>query len=130
MHTLDKLNKPPTVKESYKVVLDDYLKQKSKTSPDIFSVRRQVFTQTIDDTIQETASEYCVSEHELQLSAAQYKANSKNIPNISSILNSKDFKKYKEKNPNAKPLKFSPLFKKEWVKILEEKISPLKEELQ
>lgn len=124
---LRKLNNPEPVIQTYNDLFEHYDKQ--EINEDIFSLKHQHFTQGINNYINDVASEYHVSEHELQLSAAQYKLNSDNIPNISGILNSKNFEKFKLDHPEAKPLKFGPMLRRYWKQVLDEKIIPLKEEL-
>jgi len=52
------------------------------------------------------------------------------IPNISDIINSRDFEKYKAENPDAKPLKYGPEMKRQWEKILVDTLIPLRDELR
>ncbi len=52
------------------------------------------------------------------------------IPNISDIINSRDFDKYKGVNPDAKPLKYGPEMKRQWRVVLDQVIVPLEDELR
>ncbi len=71
-----------------------------------------------------------MEESELHLSAIQYTAGSDSIPNIRGILDSKQFDKYKAVNPDAKPLKYGPEMKREWLSVLNEAIVPYGDELR
>lgn len=126
---LYKLNKPEPVIQKYIDLLNLYDELDPNENPDIFALKRQQFTQGINEIIEEVSTVYHVSEHELHLSAAQYKSSNKDIPNIGSIIDSKNFEKFKAENPDTKPLKFGPMLRRYWKKMLDEKIVPLKEEL-
>ncbi len=91
---------------------------------------RRFFTKAYDNAIETFSNTWFVEESELHLSAIQYVIGSEPIPNIRGILDSKQFDKYKAVNPDAKPLKYGPEMKRQWIKLLDEVIVPLGDELR
>ena len=71
-----------------------------------------------------------MKEDELHLSAVQYVIGTDPIPNIGRIINSNQFDKYKAVNPDAIPLKYGPEMKRQWRRVLDEIIVPLRDELK
>ncbi|WP_341321289.1 HsdR family type I site-specific deoxyribonuclease [Solibacillus sp. FSL H8-0523] len=127
---LQKLNKPAVVKVVYDAILNDIDAGKVDTDEDILTVKRRYFTNAYDNTIEKLSKTWFVKESELHLSAIQYMAGSDSIPNIRGILDSKQFDKYKAVNPDAKPLKYGPEMKREWLSVLNEAIVPYGDELR
>uniref|UniRef100_UPI00406D28AD type I restriction endonuclease subunit R n=1 Tax=Cytobacillus sp. FSL W7-1323 TaxID=2921700 RepID=UPI00406D28AD len=127
---LQKLKKPEAVKAVYNAILNAIDQKEIDANEDILAVKRQFFTQTKNERIQEFAQTWFVDENELHLSAMQYIIGTEPIPNIAGILNSKQFDKYKAIHPEAKPLKYGPEMKRAWRKALDEVIVPLDEELR
>ncbi|WP_411675006.1 type I restriction endonuclease subunit R [Cytobacillus kochii] len=127
---LQKLKKPEAVKAVYNDILNAIDQKEIDANEDILAVKRQFFTQTKNERIQEFAQTWFVDENELHLSAMQYIIGTEPIPNIAGILNSKQFDKYKAIHPEAKPLKYGPEMKRTWRKALDEVIVPLDEELR
>ncbi|GAK03912.1 type I restriction-modification system, restriction subunit R [Geomicrobium sp. JCM 19037] len=127
---MQKLNKKEIVKDVYRSILNAMDNEKVEADGDIFAVKRQYFTGTRDNQVQQFADNWLVDEKELHLSSIQYIAGSETIPNIKGILDSKDFDQYKQANPDAKPLKYGPSLKREWVKLLDEVVVPLGDELR
>ncbi|MCW1929505.1 type I restriction endonuclease subunit R [Bhargavaea beijingensis] len=127
---LQKLNKADVVKAVYHSILNAIDGKEIDAEEDIFSVKRRYFTQVYDQTIEEFANTWFVSETELHSSAVQYQVGADPIPNIGSIIDSKDFAKYKALHPDAIPLKYGPQMKREWRKVLDEVIIPLDQELR
>lgn len=97
---------------------------------DIFAVKRRYFTSAYDNAIETQSNTWFVKEDQLHLSAIQYTVGSDTIPNIRGILDSKEFDKYKAENPGAKPLKYGPEMKRDWIHVLNEVIVPLGDELR
>jgi len=96
----------------------------------IFSLLKDFFTQAQNKAISAFANTWFVQEDQLHLSAIQYVIGNDPIPNISDIINSRNFDKYKEVNPDAKPLKYGPEMKRQWRIVLDEVIVPLRGELR
>ncbi|MCM3758722.1 HsdR family type I site-specific deoxyribonuclease [Sporosarcina aquimarina] len=127
---LQKLNKPTVVKNVYDAILNDIDAGKVDADEDILTVKRRYFTHAYDNTIEKLSKTWFVEESELHLSAIQYAAGSDSIPNIRGILDSKQFDKYKAVNPDAKPLKYGPEMKREWLSVLNDAIVPYGDELR
>ncbi|MGB2872352.1 type I restriction endonuclease subunit R [Psychrobacillus psychrotolerans] len=127
---LQKLNKSAIVKGVYDAILNDIDAGKVDADEDILTVKRRYFTHAYDNTIEKLSKTWFVEESELHLSAIQYAAGSDSIPNIRGILESKQFDKYKAVNPDAKPLKYGPEMKREWLSVLNEAIVPYGDELR
>ncbi|MEC2394387.1 type I restriction endonuclease subunit R, partial [Bacillus toyonensis] len=100
------------------------------SSEDILVVKRRFFTESYKKEIEKFANTWFVDEGELHSSAIQYVIGTDPIPNISRIINSKQFDKYKVVHPDAKPLKYGPEMKRQWRKALDEVIVPLNDELK
>jgi len=127
---LQKLNKPTVVKDVYDAILNDIDAGNVDAAEDILTVKRRYFTHAYDNTIEKLSKTWFIEESELHLSAIQYAAGSDSIPNIRGILESKQFDKYKAVNPDAKPLKYGPEMKREWLSVLNEAIVPYGDELR
>jgi len=127
---LQKLNKSDVVKNVYNDILNAIDTKEVDADEDILAVKRRYFTKAYDNSIEELSNTWFVKESELHLSAIQYVVGSETIPNIRGILDSKEFDKYKAANPGAKPLKYGPELKREWVSILNEVIVPFGDELR
>ncbi|WP_413057200.1 type I restriction endonuclease subunit R, EcoR124 family [Sporosarcina sp. 179-K 3D1 HS] len=127
---LQKLNKSPAVKHVYETILNDIDAEKIDKDEDILVVKRRYFTNAYEGAIENLSNTWFVNEDQLHLSAIQYVPGSDTIPNIGGILDSKQFDKYKEVNPEAKPLKYGPQMKREWLQVLNEEIVPYGEELR
>lgn len=82
--------------------------------------------QVIDDF----ANTWFVEVDRLHLSAVQYVIGMDPIPYIGRIINSKQFDQYKAVNPATKPLKYGSELKRQWRKVLDEVIVPLRDELK
>ncbi|MFT0803708.1 HsdR family type I site-specific deoxyribonuclease [Bacillus swezeyi] len=129
-NALQKLKKSEIVKDVYRTMLNAIDTNEIDSEEDILAVKRSFFTKARDKAINEFANTWFVEEDELHLSAIQYVIGTDPIPNISRIINSKQFDKYKAVHPDAKPLKYSPEMKRQWRKILDEVIVPLDDELR
>lgn len=127
---LQKLKKSEIVKEVYRAILNAIDTKEIDSKEDIFVVKRRFFTEFRDKAIEEFANTWFVEEGDLHLSAVQYVIGTEPIPNIGSIINSKQFDKYKAVHPDAKPLKYGPEMKRQWRKTLDDVIVPLNEELR
>lgn len=127
---LQKLNKADIVKAVYNSILNAIDTKEIDAEEDIFSVKRRYFTQAYDWAIEDFANTWFVSESELHSSAVQYQIGTDPIPNIGSIIDSKDFAKYKALHPGAVPFKYGPQMKREWRKVLDEVIVPVDQELR
>ena len=127
---LQKLKKSDIVKEVYNTILNGIDTEEIDIKEDIFAVKRRFFTQAYNKAIEDFANTWFVEENELHSSAVQYEIGTEPIPNIGGIINSKQFDKYKAVHPDAKPLKYGPEMKRQWRKLLDEVIVPLKDELR
>ena len=127
---LQKLNKTDCVREVYRAILNAMDAKEVDENEDIFSVKRSYFTQAKDTVIHEFADEWFVSEDELHSSAIQYMIGDDPIPNIGTIIESKDYDNYKAVHPEAKPFKYAQAMKREWRKILDDEVVPLEDELR
>ena len=127
---LQKLNKSDVVKNVYTDILNAIDAKEVDEDEDIFAVKRRYFTSAYDNAIETQSNTWFVKEDQLHLSAIQYTVGSDTIPNIRGILDSKEFDKYKAENPGAKPLKYGPEMKRDWIHVLNEVIVPLADELR
>lgn len=127
---LQKLQKPESVKNVYRSMLNAIDNEGIEREEDILAVKRRYFTNAYDTAIGRFADTWYVKESELYSSAIQYVVGTEPIPNIGGIINSKEFDKYKEVHPDAKPLKYGPEMKRQWRKTLDEVVVPLNDELR
>lgn len=127
---LQKLNKSEFVRDVYRSILNAMDTNELEVNEDIFVVKRQYFTDARDRAIKRFANKWFVSENELHSSAIQYMVGQEPVPNIGSIIDSKDYESYKAVNPDAKPFKYAQAMKREWKNILDEVIVPLDNELR
>ncbi|WP_339250327.1 HsdR family type I site-specific deoxyribonuclease [Sporosarcina sp. FSL W8-0480] len=127
---LQKLQKPESVKDVYRSMLNAIDDEGIEHEEDILAVKRRYFTNAYDSAIGRFADTWYVKESELYSSAIQYVVGTEPIPNIGGIINSKEFDKYKEVHPDAKPLKYGPEMKRQWRKTLDEVVVPLNDELR
>lgn len=127
---LQKMNKPDAVKNVYFSILNDIDTKQIEPDEDVMALKRKFFTEASNNAIENLSNTWFVNEEQLHLSAIQYVPGSENIPNISGILDSKRFDKYKELHPEAKPFKYGPQMKREWLQVLNEEIVPYGEELR
>ncbi|WP_281975005.1 type I restriction endonuclease subunit R [Halobacillus litoralis] len=129
-NALQKLEKAEIVKNVYRAILNEIDNEEVGVDEDIFIVKRAFFTEAKNNAIEDFANTWFVEKNALHLSAIQYVIGKDPIPNISDIINSRDFDKYKAVNPDAKPLKYGPEMKRQWRKTLDEVIIPLNDELR
>lgn len=127
---LQKLNKPENVKNVYRAILNDIDNKEINQEEDILAVKRQYFTKSNNEAIEEFADTWFVKEDQLHLSAIQYSVGKEPIPNIGGIIDSKEFDEYKSVHPDAKPFRYGPEMKRQWKKTLDEVIVPLNDELR
>ena len=127
---MQKLNKAEVVREVYRAILNDIDSKKVDAEEDIFVLKRHYFNAAQDQAVAQFANEWFVSENELHSSAVQYVIGGNPIPNIGSIIDSKNFEKYKAVHPEAKPLRYGPEMKRQWRNVLDEVIVPLDNELR
>lgn len=129
-NALQKLEKKEIVKEVYRAILNAIDAGEVAEEEDIFIVKRAFFTDAQNRVIEDFANTWFVDEDALHLSKVQYIVGMDPIPNISDIINSRDFEQYKAVNPDAKPLKYGPEMKRQWRKVLDDIIVPLNDELR
>lgn len=129
-NALQKLNKSEYVKEVYRSILNAMDRNELDISEDVFVVKRRFFTNSRDGVIKSFANEWFVSENELYSSAVQYMVGADSVPNIGSIIETKDYDSYKVANPDAKPFKYAQAMKRKWRNLLDEVIVPLDNELR
>ena len=127
---LQKLGKAEIVKDVYREILNAMDAKKIDPNEDVFVIKREFFTKEKNKAIEEFVNTWFVEEDELHLSAVQYVIGTDPIPNIGRIINSNQFDKYKAVNPGAIPLKYGPEMKRQWRKVLDEIIVPLRDELR
>ncbi|GAE94798.1 type I restriction-modification system [Gracilibacillus boraciitolerans JCM 21714] len=127
---LQKLEKAEIVKDVYRAILNAIDNKEVDEEEDIFIVKRAFFTEEKNNAIDDFANTWFVAKDALHLSAIQYVIGMDPIPNISDILNSRDFDKYKAANPDAKALKYGPEMKRQWRIALDQVIIPLDDELR
>ncbi|MGP4039561.1 type I restriction endonuclease subunit R [Gracilibacillus sp. D59] len=127
---LQKLEKAEIVKNVYRAILNAIDNKEVDEEEDIFIVKRAFFTEEKNNAVEDFANTWFVEKDALHLSAIQYVIGMDPIPNISDILNSRDFDKYKVANPEAKPLKYGPEMKRQWRMVLDQVIIPLDDELR
>lgn len=129
-NALQKLEKKEIVKDVYRAILNAIDDEEVAADEDIFIVKRAYFTDAQNKAIVDFANTWFVDKETLHLSKVQYLVGMDPIPNISDIINSRDFEKYKAVNPDAKPLKYGPEMKRKWRNILDDAIIPLRDELR
>lgn len=127
---LQKLNKADIVKSVYNNILNTIDEGKISLSEDIFSVKRQFFTEQKNAVIEDFANTWFVSINELHGSAIQYIFGMDPIPNVKNIIESKVYESYKIEHPEVKPFQYPQLMKRAWRKVLDEQIVPLENELK
>ncbi|WP_040977797.1 type I restriction endonuclease subunit R [Oceanobacillus jeddahense] len=129
-NALRKLEKAEIVKNVYRAILNAIDNKEVDVDEDIFIIKRAFFTEAKNNAIEDFSNTWFVEKNALHLSAIQYMVGMNYIPNTSDIINSRDFSKYKDVNPEAKPLKYGPEMKRQWRKTLDEVIIPLDDELR
>ncbi|EOO42078.1 hypothetical protein IIU_00223 [Bacillus cereus VD133] len=128
--TLEKQNKTQIVIDIYREILTEIENTRLDSKEDILILKNDFFTQTINKVIKDFSEEWFVSKEALSLSAMQYVDGAKDIPNIGNIIDSKDYKNYKVKHPEVKPIKYAQAIKQSWKKELDGKIVYLNNELK
>ncbi|MCY8507406.1 AbiH family protein [Bacillus atrophaeus] len=128
--TLKQENKAAIVMEVYREITNEIDHIKLNTKEDVIELKCKFLTQARDKVIKDFSEAWFVSKDELDLSAIQYVAGANSIPNISGIINSKDYESYKTKNLEANPFKYAQAMKQDWQKELDEKIVWLNYELR
>ncbi|WP_419957312.1 AbiH family protein [Psychrobacillus psychrotolerans] len=120
-----------------KIVISVYNELLSKLSnitinseEDILKLKNDSFLQARDKIIKDFSKEWFVEEKELYLSAIQYIHEVEDIPNIGSIIDSRDYKKYKIKYSEINKFKYPQVIKQNWKNVLDEKIIYLNAELE
>lgn len=79
---LQKLKKSDIVKEVYRAILNAIDNEEIEADEDIFVVKRQFFTQSYNQAIEDFANTWYVDQRELHASAVQYEIGTDPIPNI------------------------------------------------
>ncbi|KPU55207.1 AbiH family protein [Bacillus wiedmannii] len=128
--TLEKQNKTQIVIDVYREVLTEIENTRPVSKEDILILKNDFFTQTINKIIKDFSEEWFVSKEELSRSAMQYVDGTKDIPNIGNVIDSKDYKSYKVRHPEVKPIKYAQAIKQSWKKELDGKIVYLNNELK
>lgn len=129
-NALAKLNKPESVRKVYRSILDAMDKETSDVRDDIFSIKREYFTEAKNDAIYKFSRYWCVSEEELHLSAMQYRIGENEVSNLAAISKSGDYATFKTQQPDIKLLRYRQLLKTSWSELLDKEIGPLEEELR
>lgn len=128
MNFLRDENKSQVVIDIYKQILD-LIEHQELTEAEIFQLKEQQFKRIRAEIFNQFSEKWFVSSEDLMLSAVQYKKGMESIPAIGSIIDSRDFNKYKKIHPGAKKFKYPQQMKQAWQKVLEEQIVSLNEEL-
>ncbi|MGF0471623.1 AbiH family protein [Lysinibacillus fusiformis] len=129
-NTLQQQDKAEIVMGIYREISNEIGHTKLNSKKDVLELKRKFFTQALDKVIKDFSEEWFVSKDELNLSAIQYVAGTDIIPNISRVINSKDFENFKVKHPEANPFKYAQAMKQDWQKELDEKVVWLNDELK
>ncbi|PRO65652.1 type I restriction endonuclease subunit R [Alkalicoccus urumqiensis] len=127
---LQKLNKADLVKEVYRSILNAIDADEIDAAEDIFAVKRRFFTEKKEAIIHAFSTYWHVSINELHASAIQYVIGTDSIPNMKSIIESKDYDAFKAEHPEIKPFSYPQKMKREWQHVLDEQIVPLDDELR
>lgn len=127
---LQKLEKSEIVKNVYRAILNAIDNDEIDEDVDIFVVKRDFFTRAKNSEIDRFSEEWFVDKDALHLSSIQYMVGMDLIPNTSEIIDSRNFDKYKEQNPGAKPFSYPQVMKRQWRIVLDERIVPLRNELR
>lgn len=126
---LQQQKKSEIVIEIYREILNEIDHIKFNSKEDVINLKHKFFTQARDKVIKDFSEEWFVSIDELNLSAIQYVEGINEIPNISGIIDSKDYESYKVKQPEVNPFKYAQTMKRGWQSELDEKVVWLNEEL-
>ncbi|MBN8234921.1 type I restriction endonuclease subunit R [Halobacillus kuroshimensis] len=129
-NTLKKLNKSETVKDVYRGILNAIDEKEVDEEEDTFAVKRWFFTEKKEQIVEGFSAYWCVSINELHASAIQYMIGMDAVPNMKSIIESKDYETFKADHPDIKPFKYPQMMKRDWQKVLDEQIVPLDDELR
>ncbi|WP_416148917.1 type I restriction endonuclease subunit R [Salipaludibacillus sp. HK11] len=127
---LQKMNKAEIVKEVYRNILNAIDEKEVEEDEDVFAVKRSFFTEKKYQNVEAFSAYWCVSNNELHASATQYTIGMDAIPNMKSIIESKDYETFKTHHPDVKPFSYPQMMKREWNKVLDEQIVPLDDELR
>ncbi|CAM3351903.1 type I restriction endonuclease subunit R [Vagococcus fessus] len=127
---LKKLNKSEAVRQVYHAILNAMDNGEVDENEDIFSLKRYYFTTARDKIISEFATEWCVSEEELHLSAIQYVVGMTDIPNKNKLIESKDYPAFKAIHPEIKTFQYPQAMKRAWQEVLDNQLEPLNMELR
>lgn len=114
----------------YSGILNEIKHLKFNSNEDVLDLKRKFFTQARDNVIHAFSEKWFVSKEELNLSAIQYFVGVDKIPNISGIIDSKDYESYKVKHSKTNPFKYAQEMKKDWQRELDEKVVWLNHELR
>lgn len=128
--TLQQQDKADIVMGIYREISNEIGQIKLNSKEDVLELKYKFFTQALDKVIKDFSEEWFVSKDELNLSAIQYTVGADIIPNISRVINSKDFESFKVIHPEANPFKYAQAMKQGWQKELDEKVVWLNDELR
>ncbi|MDQ0298693.1 type I restriction enzyme R subunit [Salibacterium salarium] len=127
---LKKLNKSDIVKDVYRNILNAMDEKEIEENEDVFAVKRRFFTEKKYQIVETFSTYWCVSNNELHASAIRYMVGMDGIPNMKSIIESKDYETFRTHHPDIKPFSYPQMMKREWQKVLDEQIVPLDDELR
>lgn len=122
LNVLQQQNKSEIVSGIYCDIFNEIDKELINSIADVRDFKHLYFAKARDKIINDFSKEWFVSKDELNLSAIQYVEWVNEIPNISRIIDSKDYDKYKAKHSEINPFKYSQLIKNSWQKELDEKV--------
>lgn len=117
-----------SIKEVY-INLLNTIKDNHFSKKEIYQLQKEYLMNQKKSMLDNFSEKWCVSVEELSISAMEYQKGMEKVPNISGIINSRDFEAYKVKKPEAKPFKYSQQMKLAWHKLLDNCVIPLEEEL-
>ncbi|KOR83481.1 magnesium transporter [Bacillus sp. FJAT-22058] len=127
---LQQQEKAEIVMGIYREIVKEIDNIKLYAEEEVLDLKLRFFTQARDEVIKDFSEKWFVSKDELDLSATQYVAGVNSIPNISGVINSKDYESYKVKHPDANPFKYAQAMKQDWQRELDEKVVWLNDEMR
>jgi hypothetical protein len=130
LEALKQENKVEIVMAIYGEILKKIKSIEFDSRESVIDMKHEYFTSARDKIIKDFSEKWNLSKDELYLSAIQYQADDTGIPNISGIINSRDYESYKAKHSDANPIKYPQVMKQDWQRELDTKIVWLNDELR
>lgn len=127
---LHKMNKSQIVISVYNEILSAIDRNEINKEEDILVVKRQFFTNVLNEAIYKFSKEWFVCQDELHLSSVQYVIGTDDIPNMANIRYSASYDDYNVLHQDKKKLEYLRDMKHQWREVLNEVILPLRSELR